>query len=210
MKSAAIWALGLFTVLTVGQPSWAQESTSTMSMDEAAPNSLSDLNLNLNPQLGVSSFEYSRGSTKSGSGISGGVTFEMGQPARKLETGLLILQTERSVKLPKSSEAVDLRSTYLAIPMMAKIRVASLGAQSWYGKFGFLSAFEMNSNRDSATQNYDVMAAIGGGGRFMVTRGTEFLLEATFNRGLIDSLRSANGSSYNQGFLVSAGLSFGL
>ncbi len=48
---------------------------------------LSDLNIKLNPQLGLSSFEYSgKNSGQAQQKLSGGLTFEFGDSPRKLET----------------------------------------------------------------------------------------------------------------------------
>jgi hypothetical protein len=203
MRIQLVAAMAMSMFLTAANPVWAQDAgTSRTRIEESGPQRLSDLGMAWNPQLGVSSFEYSEGGDGgSQPKLSGGVTFEFGGKAdRKIETGLLLLQT--------GSSGID--SSYLTIPMMAKLRVAKLRAQTWYGKFGFMPAFEVASSDDGATNNIDVITSLGMGGRFPFDRKSDFILEATYNRGLLDSLKGTTGQAYNQGFLVMAGLSFNL
>ena len=164
-------------------------------LDEVREPRLSDLGMKLNPQLGVSSFEYSgKNAGEAKQKLSGGATVEFGGAPRKLETGLLAVQTQGS--------------TMLTLPMMAKIRVFSMRAQSWYGKFGFSPAFELSSSRND-TNKIDILGAIGAGGRLTATKTSDFIIEATYNRGMLDGLRGS-GENFNQGFLVMAGMSFNI
>ena len=196
MKKLVIWTLALAMLLTVVQPVLAQSAdagSSSTSVDEVREPRLSDLGMRLNPQLGASGFEYSgKNGGESKQNLSGGLTVEFGGAPRKMETGLLVLQTSGS--------------TMLTIPMMAKLRVIQMRAQSWYGKFGFMPAFELASSRTD-TNNLDVMGSFGAGGRLMFDKQSDFIIEATYNRGLMDSLRGG-GENFNQGFLIMAGLSF--
>src|SRR5690606_27394651 len=116
-------------------------------------------------------------------------------------TGLLFLQSGSMAKLPKTTEETALESTYLAIPMAAKIRLLSMKAQAWYLKFGFMSAFELSSNHNSATNDMDVIGVLGLSGRLAAPGKSNLVVEATYNRGLIDSLRG-DGRNYHQGFLI--------
>lgn len=212
MKKLMFLSTAVFIFWTGVSPVLAQEidddaaSTTSLTLEEDdVPTRLSDLPMRLNPQAGVSSFEYSGANGDSGSNkFSGGLTVEFGGAARKMETGLLVM--------PISSRlaGVDINSTYLAIPMMAKLRVLAGKSQSWYAKVGALTAFETSSNRGDKTNNIDVLAAIGAGGRMAMSKKIDFLVEATFNRGLIDAISGAAGKNYNQGLLVMAGMSFGL
>jgi hypothetical protein len=126
--------------------------------------------------------------------LSGGATVEFGGDVRKLETGLLVVQSADS--------------SYMTLPMMAKLRVMNMKAQNWYGKFGFAPAFEMSNNK--RTNNIDILGTIGAGGRLYMNKKTDFIIEATFNRGLIEAVRSASDNNYNQGFLVLAGVSLAI
>jgi hypothetical protein len=194
MKKLIILMAGVAMLLTVVEPVWAQGTSST-SIDELREPRLSDLGMKLNPQLGVSSFEYSgKNAGQAKEKLSGGLTVEFGGAPRKLETGLVVLQTQGSAML--------------SLPMMAKLRVLSMRAQSWYGKFGFLPAFEISSSRND-TNKIDVLGSVGAGGRLMFTKSSDFIIEATYNRGLMDGLRGS-GENYNQGFLVMAGMSFNI
>lgn len=194
MKKLIISMTALAMLLTLVEPVLAQGTSST-SIDELREPRLSDLGMKLNPQAGVSSFEYSgKNAGQSKEKLSGGLTVEFGGAPRKLETGLVVLQTQGS--------------TLLTLPMMAKLRVLSMRAQSWYGKFGFMPAFEVSSSRND-TNKIDVLGSVGAGGRLMFTKSSDFIIEATYNRGLMDGLRGS-GENYNQGFLVMAGMSFNI
>lgn len=199
MKLLKFTAATVLMLLTVVQPVWAQSSeASTISapLEEESSPRLRDLGVAINPQLGVSNFEYSDTRSDSKTKLSGGLTFEFGGSQRKMETGLLAVQNEFS--------------TLLTIPMMAKLRLISMKAQSWYAKFGFMPAFELASTRNRQTNDIDVLGAIGLGGRLAAAKNADFIIEATYNRGLMDSLRSNNGENYNQGVLVMAGMSFSI
>ena len=208
MKTQMLSALSLALFLSAA-PVWAQDGAGTSSarLGEAIDaQRLSDLGMAVNPQLGISSFEYSkRGAGDARTRLSGGVTAEFGGAARKLETGLLLLQSGSRAVLADGSEA-EINASYLTIPMLAKLRVFATRAQSWYAKLGFMPAFEVT---DSPANGIDVLGVAGLGGRLYFNRTTDFLLEASYNRGLIDALRTA-GAAYNQGFVVMAGMSFRL
>ncbi len=200
MKTLKLLGLAVFMLSTVVEPVLAEVNdagTSSMAIESEREMRLSDLGMKLNPQLGVSSFEYS-GKTTAGEAkqkLSGGLTVEFGGAIRKMETGLLVVQTGAS--------------SYLTIPMMAKLRVISMRAQSWYGKFGFMPAFEIGSSNRNTT-NIDVIGALGAGGRLTMTKKSDFIIEATYNRGLIDAVRSNSEQNYNQGILVMAGVSISI
>jgi hypothetical protein len=199
MKVLNIIGLVVFMISTGVEPVLAaavdEAGTSRASVEDVREMRLSDLGMKLNPQLGISSFEYS-GNAKSSAKqkLSGGATVEFGGDVRKLETGLLVVQ------------GAD--SSYMTLPMMAKLRVMNMKAQNWYGKFGFAPAFEMSNNK--RTNNIDILGTIGAGGRLYMNKKTDFIIEATFNRGLIEAVRSASDNNYNQGFLVLAGVSLAI
>lgn len=204
MKSQVLAAISLIMFSTVAMPVWAQsgafidssslENTSTMQMEEAVPESLSDYGMRLNPQIGSSSFETTGKDKKSGSGLSGGLTVEFGHSVRKFETGLMYMEMARS--------------GFIAVPLMAKLRLFSMRAQSWYAKVGFATAFE-SANRKAEASNLDVLAGLGISGRAVINSRTDLVLEATYHRGLLNA--DAGSQSYNvfnQGLLLLAGLSF--
>lgn len=185
MKALVLFNLFIVTLMVSAAPVLAQNSSLTTTQESIREPRLSDLGLKLNPQLGVSSFTYSESKTAQ-TKLSGGATVELGQASRKLETGLLLVQ------LPDSS--------MLTIPMMAKLRVLSLPTQNWYGKFGFLPGFEISDSR-SQKNPIEILGAIGAGGRLAFNKRADLVVEATYNRGMMEHL---------SGFLVTAGMSFGL
>lgn len=202
----------VFTVLTAAQPVLAQDadSTSRTSLEDAGPSRLSDLGTHINPQLGVSSFEYSGRTGGSKQHLSGGATVEFGEGMRRFEIGLLTMQTGGQATL-RDGSATQVRSTYLTLPMMAKIRVLQMQAQSWYVKAGAMTAFEVNSTNNDLTNNIDILASLGLGGRLAFTKKADFIVEATYNRGLLEAVRTSSGTTdYNQGVLVLAGVSISI
>ncbi len=211
MKTLIALTLTLFTLLTAVQKSWAQDDASlrTKLFDDAGPTRLSDLGMRLNPILGVSDFSYSGEKGGGHQKFTGGATVEFGQAARKLETGLLLVQAGGSATLTNGSDA-RVNNTYLAIPLMAKLRLVTQRTQSWYAKFGVLSAFAIGSSKSAAANPVDVLGSVGLGGRFVFTSKTDFLVEATYNRGFMDALQSTVGTYRNQGVLVLAGLSISI
>lgn len=201
----------VLTLLTVGLPVWAAESSSTTSatLEDTGPQRLTDLGTHLNPQVGVSSFEYS-GRNGSAQRLTGGATAEFGEGIRRMEAGLLLVQAGGKATLSRGTTQ-DVQSTFLTIPMMAKIRIMQMHAQSWFLKGGVMTAFEVGSNSNGATNNLDVLVSLGLGGRFLFTKNADFIIEATFNRGLLQASRTGQGSAdFNQGALILAGLSFRL
>jgi hypothetical protein len=211
MKSLLIASSMLFTVLTAVQPVLAQDSTTSRTSvgDDLNATRLSDLGMHLNPQIGLSSFEYSG---KTGGGhqkLSGGTTVEFGGSSRKIETGLLLVQTGADATMNDGS-VKQINVTYLTIPMMAKLRIISMHSQSWYAKFGVMTALAAGSSDRSVTNGADVLGAVGLGGRFIFTPKSDFIIEATYNRGVLEALHTSTETSYNQGFVVMAGLSFSI
>jgi hypothetical protein len=210
MKSLFVLGSTVCMLLTAVEPIWAateNASVSTNVSDETAPMRLSDLDMHLNPQLGLSSFEYS-GQTGGGkSKLTGGATVEFGGSARKLETGMLLMQTSANTTLSSGQDST-VNVTYLTLPMMAKLRIVQMRSQSWYAKFGATTALQVGSSNRSVTNGADVLAGAGLSGRFVFTQKSDFVIEGTYNRGLLEAIHTNAGSSYNQGFVILAGLSF--
>ena len=211
MKSLFLLGPAMVMMLTAVQPLMAEDTGSVrLNVDELdSPVRLSDLDMHINPQVGVSNFEYSG---KNGGGKqqpTGGVTLEFGGASRKFETGMLLMQTSADATL-NNGETATVNVTYLTLPMMAKLRVLAMKNQSWYAKFGALTALTVGSSDRNITSGADVMAAVGLGGRFTFTQKSDFIVEATYNKGLLESLNTTSGSSYNQGFVVLAGVSFNI
>lgn len=197
MKKHILHAAALTIFCTAAAPVWAQSTsslgTSSAEIESVVPERLSDYGMRLNTQLGSSSFETTGTNKKTGSGLSGGSTVEFGKSMRKFETGLVYIEMARS--------------GYLTVPMMAKLRLFSMRAQSWYAKVGFATAFE-TANRQAEASNLDVLAGLGISGRAMINEKTDLILEATYHRGLLNA--DANSQAYsvfNQGLLLLAGLS---
>jgi len=211
MKSLFFATTAMFTVLTAVEPIWAADDTSSVrtsiSGEESGPTRLSDLDMHINPQLGVSSFEYSHNSGGGQQRLIGGATAEFGNESRKLETGLIFLQTGADATI-NNGTVERINTSYLTLPMMAKLRIMQMRAQSWYFKFGFATALRLNTNDTAATNSADVLAGIGLAGRFALAKKSDFIVEATYNRGLMEAIHTQDTTAYNQGFVILAGLSF--
>src|SRR5262249_35610126 len=105
-----------------------------------------------------------------------------------------------------SSQTVN--TSELAIPLMAKIRFIQTPSQAWYFKFGATTTFQTGSNYSSQTSTFDVLMGAGVGARLPVSQKMDLLVEATYNRGMIDALRGVAGVS--EGLLFFTGLSIAL
>ncbi len=207
----ALLASALLIILTAGAQVRAADTAATTSatLEDSSPARLSDLGTHINPQIGMASMEYS-GRNSTAQRLTGGATAEFGEGIRRMETGLLLLQAGGKLTLANGTET-DVHSTYIAIPMLAKIRIFQMSKQAWYLKGGVLTAFEVGSNHNGETNNLDVLASLGLAGRFALTKNADFIVEGSYNRGLLPALRtSSNADSYNQGALVLAGMSFKL
>jgi hypothetical protein len=212
MKTFNIHSLLVLILLTAVQPIWAQDLNSSSSLsvsDDYKFFQPGPLDIHLNPQLGVSSFEYSGSGAGVQERLAGGATVEFGSDARKLETGLLYLQSSANATLADGN-VTRINSSYMAIPMMAKLRVVNLKSQSWYAKFGVISAIQTGSSDRVDTNAFDILAAAGVGARFPFTSKADFIVEATYNRGFMNAFDTNQPGNFNQGVLVMAGLSFRL
>lgn len=209
MKNLFFLFSAVITLSTAVNPAWAQESSEVRianPAEESGPSTFTDLNATVNPQLGMSSFEYSKKTGSGGQGMAGGATVELGSASRKLETGVLILQTGGDVTL-NNGQDVRLKNTYLALPMMAKLRIMSMRSQSWFVKFGMTTALRIKKDDQNLSNAADVLAGLGLAGRFPLAQKSDFIIEATYNRGLLEAVRTKAEASFNQGFIVLAGVS---
>jgi hypothetical protein len=209
-------------VLTAAQTAHAGEAStagsSNAQMQNVAPENvepdtvpfrLSQLPMRLNPQIGVSNFEYSaEGASKPK--LAGGATVEFGAGTYHAETGLLVIQRASQASIKGQPSATLIQSNLLAIPLMAKIQVYSSPVQSWSLKLGAIQTYELSSNKAEATNKIDVLGSVGFSGRLAFTRRADFIVDASYNRGFIPALRAAHEDTYNEGVLVLAGVSFRL
>jgi hypothetical protein len=205
-------AIAVCITSTAAFPVSAQQSdsaTTKTSMEDVGPSRLSDLGTHINPQLGVSSFEQSARTGGSKERFSGGVTAEFGEGMRRLETGILMVQAGGQATIDGQQQS--LHATYLTFPMLAKLRVAELASQSWFVKGGLLTGFATSRSDKDEMSAIDVMASLGASGRFAFTKRMDFIVDATYNRGLFETVRTSTASaSFNQGVLVLAGVSLGI
>lgn len=212
MKSQVFSAISMAIALTAVNPVWAQDSSTvrTSAYAEAdGPDKFRDLDMRLNPQIGLSSFEYSGRTGGGNQNVAGGLTAEFGGSARKLETGLLWWQT--SADAPLKNGAVErINTNYITLPMFAKLRVLNMRSQSWYLKLGFTTALRTNSSNKELTNAADVLGGVGLAARFPATRNADFIVDTTYNRGLMQAVRTTEGNNKTQGFVVLAGLSIRL
>ena len=193
MKSLIYLSATLFTLLTVVEPIWADEVWDQTEGVE------SESTLHLNPRLNalVGFGNLSLAGRATPERVGGGLTIELGQDWRRLETGVLMI--------PTGGEA---RSNSLALPMWAKFRVVHTDVLSVFVKAGAMSAFETRSARDQSTRNLDVLASGGLGGRIKLNGWADLVIDATYNRGLLDHARTAKGTDHQAGTLIFTGLSF--
>jgi hypothetical protein len=214
MKLAAILSLALSGLFTA--PVFADDSTSTslsgasseLKLDSQEGGPWSRLNPRIVPQLGMSSMQYTgAGGGSPGQGFAGGVTTELGtSKARLAETGILFIQSNAGANIGPNGSSQTVSSSEIAIPLMAKIRFIDSRTQSWYFKIGATTTFETATNAN--TSAFDILAGGGVGVRLPVSKKMDLLVEATYNRGMLDALQNAGGVT--EGVLGFIGLSIGL
>jgi hypothetical protein len=213
MKLRSILALMVSLVLSLvfSFTALASEGTSTASMQGfESPESGDAYKVRLVPQVGMTSLGYAGSSGgDSTETISGGLTTEIGQSKQRLlETGILLLHTTADAKVGANGATEQVATTQLAIPLMAKIRFIETKTQSWYAKFGALTAFETSNSQGNATTPFDVLGSAGVGARFPAGKKADFLVEATYNRGIFNVLR--DGTAVQEGVMIFTGISFGI
>lgn len=211
MKRAVF--LSLFVSLMsfmASQMALASEGTSQVKIENPSDSAVTDFQFRLIPQVGMSSMSYSGNlGGDAGQGFLGGLTTEVGtSKARMLETGLLYIQQNSDAAVGPNGSYETIHSSQLAIPLMAKLRFLNLQSQQWYLKVGALTEFQTSSDHFSNTNGIDVLGSLGVGARLPVSRTMDLIVEATYNRGLMNVLSVDN--STHDGFLFFTGLSIGI
>lgn len=183
------------------------EGVSEMHLESEKDDSFTDLNARIVPQVGMTSMGYTgKLSGTPGQAFSGGLTTELGSTkARLLETGVLFMQNRSVVHSASADQSVS--TSELAIPMMGKLRFINTKSQAWYFKLGALTTFETATNATN-TSAMDVLASLGVGVRLPMSRKFDFLIEATYNRSVMNAFFQDN--SAQEGLLVFTGLSIAL
>lgn len=159
------------------------------------------------PQLGVSSFGYDGAGTEGDPGVSGGITFEVGDKSRVIETGVIYMST--SAQGVGNFESESLTAGYLALPLMAKFYTSGTSDKGLYLKGGMLTAFLASEDSQGRLNPFDLIASAGVGAKLDITRDYKMIIEGTYNYGLMDALDS-DEEAYNRGLMVTAGVVFGL
>jgi hypothetical protein len=209
MKSSILLTAAMLMFLTAAQTARADEGRISQKAGAEESYGLSDLPMRLNPQIGVSSFQYS-GEGSSKAQLSGGALVEFGEGAYRVETGALVLRSVSTTTYIGATQDTLIQRNLLAIPVDAKFRLYSDPAQAWFLKAGFTQAYELSSNKGDITNKIDVLASLGITTRLAFTKRADFLIESSYNRGLVPALKTAHTDAYNEGLLILAGISFRL
>jgi hypothetical protein len=156
----------------------------------------------INALIGLGAFEKTGASSQESSdqAVAGGITFDIGDKARVIETGLTYFQTNT-----KAGDT-EINSGYLAIPLNAKFYTSG-NSSGVYIKGGMLTSFLIDTNRANETRNLDMIGNIGVGSKIKTGQNYDVIIEGTYNRGFMDTLK-AKGDTYNQGLLIIGGLAF--
>jgi hypothetical protein len=211
MKYVIFLTLSLFLFSAHAQSassaSASAEGVSETKLDQEPDMDFSNLKARIVPQIGMSSMGYTGSlSGTDGQGFSGGVTTELGETkARLLETGVLFLQNTSTAHIDNSNQTIN--TSEIALPLMGKLRFINLKSQQWYFKVGALTTFQTGTPAEH-TSSMDVLASLGVGARVPVNRNMDFIIEATYNRGVLNAFFQDNSSQ--EGVLVFSGLSIGL
>lgn len=162
----------------------------------------------INLQLGASAFDYTgdASGSRNDQGMAGALTVELGEINRFMETGFMVYQSRAEARSLTTNQTEEINNTYLAIPLMAKIFPQG-GSRGFYIKGGMLTSFLLSSSKDADVRNIDLVGSLGAGGKLKMNEKSDFLIEATYNRGFLDQLRT-RGDTYQQGFVLMGGVAF--
>jgi hypothetical protein len=236
LHSFSVWAQEEITSsdLLISEPPPAEatfvESKSKFEAAELQLNVSQSSAATLIPIFGLTYFGYAgegAGDTKTDKKISGGFLFDLGRSDLILETGLMVLSAGAKTVQRSTSAAdiydVEINTTYLAAPILAKFYGTGV-SQNFYIKGGAMPALLLAANARGVSQidrktlsrdvsdsvtSYDLVAVAGVGAEFVISPKSSLVLDATYNRGLINAA-SRGSSAYNQGVSLFAGFTVGL
>lgn len=208
MKLGAILALTLSAFLAPA--GFAAEGTSQASLDNLRSSPQGPYKFRIVPQVGMSSLQYTgRAGGSPGNTLSGGLTTEVGQTKQRLlEFGIVLLNSNGTAKVGISGASEKVSMSQIAIPLMGKIRFINTKTQDWYAKVGVLTAFQTFSDHEKKTAPFDVMGSAGIGARVPTSKSADVILEATYNRGMLNAFRDE--TSVREGLMFFTGISFGI
>ncbi|MCB0407089.1 MAG: outer membrane beta-barrel protein [Bdellovibrionales bacterium] len=160
--------------------------------------------VDMNVQLGLAAFEKTGDQSQNSSkqNVSAGLTFDIGDSNRVVETGLAYFQTSTE------KQNKEINSGYVAIPLNAKFYTKD-AQEGLYIKAGMLTSFLVTTSDSKQTRNLDLIGNIGLGSKIKMSSSYDFIIEGTYNRGFMDTLKSS-GDTYNQGLMILGGISFGI
>ncbi len=239
MRQLFLLAL-MFTAVLPAFAKTGMETTEEESTEESAPTqsrsrvsksyySSSGSDMRLIPVLGMTSFDLEGEGTdddffeyKADQGGMGGLLLDIGSGAGAFQTGLVYLQTG-----PKASEhglTVSVTLNYLAVPLLGKYNFSGDPSSTFFFKGGVTPMYFVDGKVKASYLGYnasqkidrkeissgDVMATAGFGFAAPMVGGNSFIVDATFNRGLVSVNKSGDDKIYNQGFLVSVGFGIDL
>jgi hypothetical protein len=143
---------------------------------------------------------------------SGYVTFQSG-----------LLYSDYASKVDMGLADLKLRLDYLTVPVLAKINLMGTPDRTVYIKVGLLPEFLVNKtaevnalgqkstfHRELSINTFDLPATLGVGGAIKVARNKAVVVEASYLRGLTKINTDSDYHVYNEGFLVTAGFTFGI
>jgi hypothetical protein len=139
-----------------------------------------------------------------------------------VETGVMYIQTSLNSYTDGNSRSLD----YVGIPLIAKMNFFNDSAYTTYFKLGVIPMFmaseepvaqtqttDASGNLLPLTQSYntfDAMAVAGLGVVFPLGESQSFIVDGTYSRGLIPVVSDDFQTAFNQGFLFSLAVSFGI
>jgi hypothetical protein len=203
------FAIFLTLSLLAAPAAFAQEGVSDLKLEKQSEDVYSEYKVRLVPEIGMSSMGYTgKMAGDNGQGLSAGLTTEIGETkARLLEAGVLLVNTTSTAAIGPHGTNETISTSQLGIPLMAKLRFIDTKSQSWYFKVGAITTFQTNSNQAN-TNSFDVLGALGLGARVPLDRKMDILIEATYNRGIMNAFLDESG--VQEGVLVFTGISIAL
>jgi len=115
---------------------------------------------------------------------------------------------------------VEIRLDYLSVPVVGKFNFSGDASRTAFLKAGFLPGVLVGkeatltkgsttvSSSDFGVKSTDLPAVAGLGAAFPVSMNNSMILEATYVRGLTNISENSDANTRNEGFIISAGLTF--
>jgi hypothetical protein len=194
--------------------SLADSSSVNMKIDDAKPSRWPKMTIV--PTLGFSVFSSTgkgaseNRSTTEGLVAGGLIDFNFNSPW-KLESGLLFTQEGDALR----GSSYTRTNNYVLLPVLARVTFATSHPATFHFRGGLAPSLLISSQQQSdlrasppQEEAFDIQGMLGVGSALALTSQTSLDLNFTFVRGLVSFLRNSSEGIYNQGFMLTGGMTF--